>query len=66
MDKYLLFAGEYYYPGGGWNDLVNSFPTMEAVAVAIDGLFNDIFTDWFHVVDRDTGKIVFISIDLDK
>lgn len=32
----LLFAGESYYPGGGWHDFVGEFPTVAAAKAHID------------------------------
>ena len=29
MKRYLLFAGDTYYPGGGWSDYKGSFDTIE-------------------------------------
>ena len=41
---YLLFAGDFYYPGGGMNDLVGSFDSVEEAIEA--GKQNE----WYHVV----------------
>lgn len=35
MDRYLLFAGERYYPIGGWDDLAGQFPTTQAAMAHI-------------------------------
>lgn len=45
-DPILLFAGDGYYPGGGWRDFVGAFPTAQAAMDACppDG------NDWAHVV----------------
>lgn len=32
--RYLVFAGQNYYPGGGADDFVGSFTTLEAARVA--------------------------------
>jgi hypothetical protein len=47
MNMFLVFAGEEYYPGGGWSDLLGSYPTLheakEAAAKQRRG--------WWHIVD---------------
>lgn len=53
MKRYLLFAGESYYPVGGWKDFVDSYDTIEE-AVS----YGRAAGDWWHVVDSATGKIV--------
>lgn len=30
MKRYLLFAGDTYYPAGGWDDFIDSFDSFEA------------------------------------
>ena len=55
MKRYLLFAGDDYYPAGGWGDFVDSYDSVaEAIAALGAG---DRRYDWFHVVDSQTGKI---------
>lgn len=55
--RFLVFAGDRYYPDGGWNDMRQSFDKLEdAVAQGyIDGGDND---GWWHVVDMITGEKV--------
>lgn len=44
---FLVFAGEDYYPSGGWNDFVGSYPTLhEAKEAAVKQR-----RDWWHIVD---------------
>ena len=46
MGNYLLFAGDNYYPGGGFNDYRGRFETLEdALAWAARKSH-----DWWHVV----------------
>ena len=46
MKPYLLFAGEQYYPRGGWHDYHGSFATYsKAVARA-----KEINKHWHHIV----------------
>lgn len=51
--RYLLFAGEYYYPSGGFNDYKGSFDSIEE---AISNVMS--YHDWYHIVDLDTLKII--------
>lgn len=56
MKRYLLFAGEDYYPGGGANDLKGDFDTIEE---AVNALHHKDYRDCFaHVFDLTTKKIV--------
>lgn len=54
MDQYLLFAGDQFYPDGGWQDFKGSFTTLKAALreAAAWG------ADWWQIVDLKTGKIV--------
>jgi aminoglycoside phosphotransferase (APT) family kinase protein len=60
MKRYILFAGEYYYPGGGWTDFVGSFATVEeAVADYKARETADPYRwDWYQVLDMETWTIV--------
>jgi menaquinone-dependent protoporphyrinogen IX oxidase len=51
MKRYLLFAGEDYYPRGGWSDFIGDFDTIdEAKNYKIE------YIDWIQIVDLETGK----------
>jgi len=52
MKPVLLFAGSHYYPSGGWGDFKGSFETTHAALVFLATES----CDWFHMIDRDTGK----------
>jgi hypothetical protein len=52
MKRYLLFAGPRYYPAGGVGDLIGDFDTMVLVIKKI----RDIRTDWWNVLDTQTGQ----------
>jgi hypothetical protein len=56
MKRYLLFAGELYYPSGGWDDFVNSFDTIEECMAAETNTTSGY--DWAQIVDTTTGKII--------
>lgn len=54
IDRYYLFAGDTYYPGGGIGDLRGSFCNRgEAVKAAENGDY-----DWWHVLDRETMEVI--------
>jgi hypothetical protein len=64
MKRYLLFAGQYYYPGGGWADFIGSYDAVaEAEAEGAKrrmgprGVEYPVW-DWFHVIDATTGAWV--------
>lgn len=54
MIQYLVFAGDYYYPCGGWNDYKSSFESIEEALAAITTLN----VDWWHIVDSTDFCIV--------
>ncbi len=49
---YLLFAGDSYYPCGGWNDYIGDFPSEDS---AMEYLAAHSY-DWWHLVA--SGSIV--------
>ncbi len=51
--RYIAFAGENYYPCGGWNDMRLETNDLGAAQAAIKG------TDWGHVVDMETGAVIY-------
>lgn len=53
MKRYLTFAGDRYYPLGGWEDRRLSYDTKEEAVEAVSGRW-----DWWHVVDLFTGQVV--------
>jgi hypothetical protein len=55
--RYLVFAGDTYYPRGGWNDLKGSYDELtEAEERAINCVKGG--CDWGHIVDTQCGSIV--------
>ena len=56
MKRYLLFAGEDYYPSGGAKDLEGDFDTIDEAVNALD--HEDYRDCWAHVFDLTTKKIV--------
>lgn len=52
---FLLFCGQSYYPGGGWEDYEGSFETIEEAVERVANMGG--MTDWWHVVNLETGRI---------
>lgn len=63
MKRYLLFAGDYRYPKGGWNDFVDSYDSTEEARASErlspgpprEG------PDWWEIIDSQTGVKVEFS-----
>lgn len=53
MPEYLLFAGDDYYPRGGWEDFQGAFASFGAAELALSG---EEGAKWAHVAHD--GKIV--------
>lgn len=56
MKRYLLFFGETYYPGGGWEDFHGAFDTIEDARNAVKA--RDSLPDWHEIVDTRTMSVV--------
>ena len=50
---YLVFAGDHYYPAGGWGDFEGAFSTFEEAEAHAKSLRG---YDWYQIVHGD--KIV--------
>ena len=53
-ERYLAFAGEQYYPGGGIADYIGAYPTAKLASEAA----NFTGSGWKQVVDRLTMREV--------
>lgn len=49
IKRYLVFSGYQHYPGGGWDDFVESFDTIEEAEEYLND--RDLFGDWSQIVD---------------
>jgi hypothetical protein len=58
MKRYALFAGSWYYPAGGWDDLIGIYDTIEEAAAVAAAKDDPAMSFWFHVVDLTSGKTV--------
>lgn len=53
MKRYIVLAGDFYYPAGGAYDFSDDFEDLKnAKASAIDGR-----DDWSHILDTHTGEV---------
>lgn len=50
--QFLVFAGDFYYPGGGWDDFIGVFDSIEAARKGVPD------KDWHQIVDANTLQIV--------
>jgi hypothetical protein len=51
--KYLLFAGDTYYPSGGAKDFIGSYESLEEAIKAVPGY------DWAHIADSTSMDILW-------
>jgi len=62
LKRFLLFAGEHYYPQGGVNDLQNSFTTLEEARVAANSMIRiRVDIQWANILDTNTGEKWYIT-----
>jgi hypothetical protein len=61
--RFLLFAGNTYYPDGGMRDFRSAHATFEEAEVAYEGLLASNDYDWAHVADvlADDGVTVVLG-----
>jgi hypothetical protein len=57
MKRYLVFAGDNYYPSGGAFDFVSALATLEEATAAANAF--KMRSDWAHVFDMQLGRIVY-------
>ena len=53
---FALFAGHNYYPSGGWEDHIATFPTLPEAQHARNARSHKY--DWFQIVDLVKGEVV--------
>jgi len=56
-NRYLVFAGNDYYPEGGWDDLVFSSNSLDEVLTELVDVFKKY--DWLQVIDMSIDKEIF-------
>jgi len=52
----LIFTGEEYYPGGGWDDFQGTAATIEEARGVVESVMGN--DDWYQIVDADSLKMV--------
>jgi len=58
MNRYLLFAGDTYYPAGGWNDLKGDYTNLEEAKWVASMMYTERKCDWWQIVDTHINKII--------
>ena len=61
--RYIIFAGDQYYPLGGWDDLFGTAESLEEAKILYKKGFNTVGSlglqeRWAHIVDAETNKII--------
>jgi len=54
VNRFLVFAGDYYYPKGGWKDFKGAFSSYENALKCINKPelgFEDPY-EWWHIIDE--------------
>jgi hypothetical protein len=68
MNRYALFAGDSYYPIGGFGDFLNTYVTPEE-AIQAGTLFHTNYGyksytyDWYQVVDLNSLEIIASGVN---
>jgi hypothetical protein len=57
MKRFLLFAGDKYYPQKAWEEFRGDFDTIEEAKEK--GIEYAKYFDWFQIVDIQTMEIVY-------
>jgi len=58
MLRYALFAGDDYYPNGGWQDFSGSYASLEEALAAGRAHLDENYGSWYQVVDLSVGSVV--------
>jgi len=58
MKRFLLFAGDFYYPSGGMDDFKDSFNILEDAVI----FANNEGWDWIHILDIEKGEVIWKKI----
>lgn len=59
LKRFLAFAGEEYYPEGGWRDFKGDFNDFESAK----SLLLEEKNDWAQIFDTEAQKIVWTETD---
>lgn len=58
IHRFIVFAGDTYYPSGGWTDYHSSYETKAEAQAVIKALDNDGDLTWSNGVDFYTGEVL--------
>lgn len=58
MKRYWLFSGQIYYPGGGMDDFIGSYDTVDE-AKAVFPAEDDYRYSWAHIFDFEKELVIF-------
>jgi len=50
MKRFILFSGDFYYPGGGCADFISEYDRLDEAKTQIRG-------DWCHILDTQEGVV---------
>lgn len=54
---FILFGGSYYYPAGGWKDVLGTFDSADEAKNNADRKMADGEIEWWQIVDPLTGLV---------
>ena len=63
MKRFLLFAGDVFYPEGGWCDFDDDFDSLEAARVKLDERMSSGQAGWAHIYDLERRFIAYSTDD---
>ena len=72
MKRYILFGFDNYYPGGGLNDIVESFDSISEIQPYIDDVIRTVYNngyrspgyDQYQIFDLETRTEVFLPDEI--
>lgn len=64
LKRFAVFAGDDYYPAGGWADFQGSFDSIEGAHAAAN--VHDKGGKWWHVIDLTAGEDASTPAQLGK
>ena len=59
--NFIIFAGDTYYPDGGWNDFYSFADTKNEAHKIYEEILKKREDNWSHVLDFNSGKIIYDS-----
>lgn len=59
LKRFAVFAGDNYYPWGGFSDLVGTFDDKDEAIAEAKKAEARIHDEWSHVIDLQTGEWVY-------